>query len=107
MKLCLMGSEMVALPEGILTRPALASLQTQRLGDLLEEILPHHRFYARKLTEAGVTRPRIQSLEDIRQFPFTTKVELCDDQLAHLPYGQGLTYPLTCYHRLHQTSGTS
>src|SRR5262249_10659580 len=35
------------------------------------------------------------------------KAELCADQQAHPPHGEGLTYPLDRYCRLHQTSGTS
>src|SRR4051812_19569713 len=40
------------------------------------------------------------------RLPFTTKAELLADQEANPPYGTNLTYGLTSYTRLHQTSGT-
>jgi phenylacetate-CoA ligase len=36
-----------------------------------------------------------------------SKQDLLDDQLAHPPFGRNLTFPLTSYTRLHQTSGTT
>ena len=50
---------------------------------------------------------RIRILEDFRRLPLSTKQELVDDQHDHPPYGTNLTYPLTRYCRLHQTSGTT
>ncbi len=63
---------------------------------LLDEILPHNAFYARKF--AG---------RDVADLPFTTKAELLADQAEHPPYGTNLTYPLARYTRMHQTSGTA
>ena len=45
-------------------------------------------------------------LDDWAKLPFTTKDELLENQAAHPPYGELLTYPLERYTRLHQTSGT-
>lgn len=39
--------------------------------------------------------------------PFTTKVELSDDQGANPPYGTNLTFNQGMYTRIHQTSGTT
>jgi phenylacetate-CoA ligase len=83
----------------VLERPALAAVQRERLQALLDEILPRNRFYARKL--AGVSGAGLDRL------PFTTKAELLADQEAHPPYGEILTYPVECYRRLCQTSGSS
>ena len=69
-----------------------------RLANLLKEILPTHRFYAKKF--AGLP------LDDWSKLPFTTKDELLASQAEHPPYGELLTYPLQRYTRLHQTSGT-
>jgi phenylacetate-CoA ligase len=82
--------------------PDLARLQQERLLALLAEILPRNAFYARKL--AGHS---IRCLADLTSLPFTTKAELLADQEQHPPYGTNLTYPLSQYRRLHQTSGTS
>lgn len=82
-----------------LDRAELAKFQQQRLLELLGEILPRNGFYQEKLG----SRKKV-ALEDL---PFTTKAELHADQESHPPYGRNLTYPLSCYRRLHQTSGTT
>lgn len=98
---------MAELPEDQLDRDALMRLQGERLLRLLAEILPENRFYADKLAAARVTAAEIRSPEELAHIPFTTKAELCADQEAHPPFGRALTYPLSRYGRMHQTSGTS
>src|SRR5437762_9324218 len=88
-------------------RDALVKHQTHRLRELLQAILPVNRFYAEKLSVAGIDPTQIQTLADFSRLPFTTKAELSADQLAHPPYGQVLTYPLPRYVRYCQTSGTT
>src|SRR5262249_57635159 len=44
---------------------------------------------------------------DLSGLPFTTKSELAAEQFEHPPYGRLLTYPLSRYRYLHQTSGTT
>jgi phenylacetate-CoA ligase len=73
--------------------------RARRLRDLLAEVVPTNRFYARKF--AG------SDLNAVDRLPFTTKAELVADQVEHAPYGSNLTYPRERYCRLHQTSGTS
>ncbi len=73
--------------------------QSERLAALLGTILPHNRFYTRKLADVAG--------DDWEAIPFTTKAELLDDQAQHPPYGTNLTFPLERYSRLHQTSGSS
>src|SRR6266852_9256563 len=90
-----------------LDRGALDTLQLQRLRELLREIIPANRFYTEKLAAAGFESKDIHILEDFSRLPFTTKAELSADQLAHPPYGQVLTYPLSTYVRYCQTSGTT
>ncbi|HEY7330601.1 MAG TPA: AMP-binding protein [Gemmataceae bacterium] len=91
---------MFAAPRDDIRRAELIDWQEQRLSQLLREILPANRFYARKL-------PNIVSLADLSRLPFTTKSELLEDQARHPPYGEILTYPVESYSRLHQTSGTA
>ena len=90
-----------------LDRPALAELQQRRLREMLAEVLPRNRFYARKLRDAGLSAADLATPDGFRRLPFTTKAELTADQGAYPPYGTVLTYPLERYSRLHQTSGTS
>ena len=73
---------------------------------LLEEVLPRNPFWGRKFSAAGLALKDIQSVDDLRKVPFTTKQELVDDQVAQPPYGSNLTLPVERYLRLHQTSGT-
>jgi phenylacetate-CoA ligase len=88
-------------------RAAIAAGQLEQLRSLVAELFPGNKFYAQKLQSAGITFD-VASLKDFSaRFPFTTKAELVADQLAQPPYGTNLTYPLDCYTRFHQTSGTS
>ena len=84
------------------------STQLQRFRQMLASVLETNAFYRRKLTDAGITHPNdVQTLNDYRQLPFTTKAELSADQVSHPPYGTNLTFPLEKYTCLHRTSGTT
>jgi phenylacetate-CoA ligase len=85
-----------------LDRDALAAHQLARLNSLLARILPANEFYATKL--AGVQLP-LQSLDEFRELPFTTKEELVVDGTPHAAPAN-LTWPIDQYVRYHQTSGT-
>jgi phenylacetate-CoA ligase len=84
-------------------RQALLQRQLSRLQKLLNEIVPHNRFYAEKF--AQVDGLPLESLDQLQQLPFTFK-----DELATAPHGHefaaNLTYPLARYVRYHHTSGT-
>src|SRR5882757_5064070 len=88
-------------------RVELEAGQLDQLRSLLAELFPGNKFYSRKFNSAGITFD-VASLEDFSaRFPFTTKSELAEDQRLNPPFGSNLTYPLECYTRYHQTSGTS
>jgi phenylacetate-CoA ligase len=93
--------------EDLRDRAALADVQNAGLRALVAEILPGNVFYARKFAMAGLDPASVRTPADLERLPFTTKTELLADQEASPPYGSGLTYPVTAYWRLHQTSGTS
>ncbi len=86
------------------SRDQIEAYQLERFRSGLARILPHNRFYQEKYAS---TSPTIKSLEDFSRLPFTTKRELVADQAAHPLFGNNLTYPLSDYIRLHQTSGTT
>ena len=88
-------------------RLIIAQRQMEQLRLLLDQLLPGNKFYAAKFDAAGVYKKVPSLAHYFEQFPFTTKQELVDDQLAHPPYGTNLTYPLERYTRCHQTSGTT
>src|SRR5215470_7235225 len=88
------------------SRSLIEEHQLARLQLGLTRILPHNRFYEEKLLMDGAFPP-LRSLDDLALFPFTTKQELVIDQELYPLFGSNLTYPLSDYVRLHQTSGTT
>jgi phenylacetate-CoA ligase len=83
-------------------RPALASLQLEKLNRLLSEVLPRNAFYRSKLQDCPT---QLQSLDQLAELSQTTKEELqpeSDDE----PFAANRTYDLDRYVRCHQTSGT-
>ncbi|MCA9080125.1 MAG: AMP-binding protein [Planctomycetaceae bacterium] len=90
-----------------LDNAALRSRQLQRLQALVAAVEESNPFWSRKLAAAGVDSQSLNSLEDFRSWPVCTKQELVDDQNQHPSYGSNLTYGLSHYCRLHQTSGTT
>lgn len=95
------------LPADQLPREELELHQLRRLRELLQEIVPANSFWTSKLHAAGVEAGDVQTMEDFRRLPFSQKAEFVEDQTNNPPYGTNLTYPLTGYSRLHQTSGTT
>ncbi len=88
-----------------MSRKALEEHQVKRLREMLQPVLETNEFYRKKLLKNGALK--INSLEQLKELPFTTKSELVQDQLDHPPFGTDLTYPLERYIRVHQTSGTT
>jgi phenylacetate-CoA ligase len=88
-----------------LDRSSLDRLQADAMAALLAEILPAHRFYARKFADYSISR--LSFPRDLDRLPFTTKAELLAAQAAHPPHGELISYPFERYVRMHQTSGTS
>ena len=87
-------------------RSLIEAHQLSRLQMGLARLLPHNRFYERKLL-ADSESVTLETLEHLSLLPFTTKQELVADQEAHPPFGSNLTYAPADYIRLHQTSGTT
>ncbi|HEV2580413.1 MAG TPA: AMP-binding protein [Ktedonobacteraceae bacterium] len=87
-------------------RELIEAHQLARLHEGLQRVVPHNHFYTRKLLGKHSTIS-LESLEQFSLLSFTTKQELVADQEAHSPFGTNLTYALSDYIRLHQTSGTT
>lgn len=81
---------------------ALEQHQLARFNTLLEQILPHNKFYAEKLADCPKS---INTLEDLQHFPFTFKNELVGSR-SNGDLAANLTFPRSKYVRFHQTSGT-
>ncbi|MGH9849513.1 MAG: phenylacetate--CoA ligase family protein, partial [Blastocatellia bacterium] len=88
------------------SRAQLREWQDERLRLLLSE-LAANQFYQEKFRLAGMKMAETRGAADLARLPFTTKSELAADQDKHPPYGRLLTYPLSRYRYVHQTSGTT
>ena len=87
--------------EETLSRPEIEALQLERLKATLRHCL-NSPFYKAKFDEMGITPDDIQSLDDVRKLPFTTK----QDMREHYPFGLA-SVPLSQCVRLHSSSGTT
>ncbi len=83
------------------SREEIENAQRTRLRSTVEQVAKCD-FYAGKLAEANITADSIQSVEDIRKIPFTTK----DDLRANYPTGL-LCVPQADIVRMHVSSGTT
>ena len=88
-------------------RSELLPNQVRRLHEMLEELRGRNPFWTTRLTAAGLGKGAVESLAQWQTLPLLTKADLVADQTAHPRYGSNLTYPVTRYTRLHQTSGTT
>lgn len=88
-------------------REELRALQLGELNAGLTRLAESNRFYRAKFAQSGLSIGPIESWEQFRQIPFTSKAELLADQAAEPPYGSNLTAPLADFVRFHQTSGSS
>src|SRR5262245_39955621 len=68
-----------------------------RFNDMRAILAEQNRFYADRLKHA----------ERFQDIPFTTKLQLVEDQANCPPFGTNLTFPVENYTRIHQTSGTA
>ena len=88
-------------------RPKTEKIQLGRLLALLGELRNGNAFYRERLKKSGIGLD-LTSLGDFtREMPFTTKMDLVWDREEFPPYGSNLTYPIECYSRYCQSSGTT
>ena len=88
-------------------RETIRDHQIKSLRKLLSEIDGKNPFWTKRFADTGLKSADIQTWEDFQKIPILQKSKLVEDQTVHPPYGTNLTYPLTGYNRLHQTSGTT
>ena len=84
-----------------MTREQIEAFQLDRLKATVRHCLTNE-FYQKKFQEAGITADDIQTLDDVRKLPFTTKQDLRDNY----PFGMACV-PLRNCVRLHSSSGTT
>lgn len=82
-------------------REELEKLQLERLQKTVRHCM-NAEFYRKKFDELGITPDDIQSLDDVRRLPFTTK----EDLRENYPFGLACVPMRECT-RLHSSSGTT
>jgi len=85
-----------------LSRDELVHLQFSRLKETLLRVSRQVPCYQEKFRQAGVHPQDIRSLDDLGQFPFTTK----EDLRLNYPYGM-FAVPMREVVRIHSSSGTT
>ncbi|MBN2412729.1 phenylacetate--CoA ligase [candidate division KSB1 bacterium] len=83
-------------------REALIKLQKQRLLSILEHAYSNVPFYKAVFDENKISHKDINSLDDLKELPFTTKA----DMQASYPYNM-FAIPLDKVVRIHSSSGTT
>lgn len=89
-------------PIETMNRAEMTELQTARLKDMVIRMYRQVPFYRAKMQAAGLLPEDINTLEDIRKLPFTTKQDMRDNY----PYGL-FAVPLSEIVRIHASSGTT
>ncbi len=84
-----------------LTRPEIEKLQLERLQKTVRHCM-NSPFYKQRFAENNLTPDDIQTLDDLKKIPFTTKQDLRDTY----PFGMA-SVPLDQCVRLHSSSGTT
>lgn len=77
-------------------------IQTERLKATVQRVYNSVPHYQKKFQELGITPGDIESLDDLKKLPFTTKNDLRDNY----PFGL-FTVPLSEIVRIHASSGTT
>jgi len=85
-----------------ISRAEMDRLQVERLRNGIERIAATVPFYREMPARSGMASQNINSLDDLRRFPFTTKSDLRDNY----PFGL-LAVPLREVTRVHASSGTT
>ena len=84
-----------------MSRQQIEALQLERLKQTVNHCM-NAEFYRKRFQELGITPDDIQTLDDVRRLPFTTK----EDLRENYPFGLSCV-PLKECTRLHSSSGTT
>ena len=83
-------------------REDLEPIMLRRLKATVDRVYANVPFYRRQFEESNITPNDIQSLDDLKRIPFTTKEDLRDNY----PYGM-FAMPMENVVRIHASSGTT
>lgn len=85
----------------------LQSLQEEKLRKQIQYVYKKSKFYQRKFKEVGLVPEDIQSIQDLKKVPFTTKDELRESQERNPPLGSHAAVNMKKVIRIHSSSGTT
>src|SRR5271168_1940599 len=85
----------------------LRALQENKLRKQLDYLYARSPFYKDKLAAAGIRREDFRSMADVARFPFTTKEELRESQVASPPLGRHAAAEMVEVIRIHASTGTT
>lgn len=85
----------------------LRGLQEEKLRKQIQYVYKKSKFYQRKFEEVGLVPEKIQSVEDLKKVPFTTKDELRESQEKDPPLGSHVAVNMKKIVRIHSSSGTT
>jgi len=85
-----------------MSREELQALQVRRLKDVISRVYNHVPAYRAKCKLTGITPLDLQSLDDLRHFPYTVK----SDFRENYPFGM-FAVPMEEVVRVHASSGTT
>jgi phenylacetate-CoA ligase len=85
-----------------MNRDELRHIQGERLRETVERVYFNVPYYRNMMQEAGLGPESIQSIDDLRKLPFTTKHDLRDNY----PFGL-FAVPMSEIVRVHASSGTT
>src|SRR3972149_9627066 len=86
----------------VMPREELRALQFRKLKYLLNYVWERSPFYRRKMEQAHITPEGIKSLDDFsKRFPFTTREEIGESQLAQPLFGEVAALPAEAAVRYH------
>jgi phenylacetate-CoA ligase len=88
-------------------RNALRALQLERLRWQVERCYHQSAFYRERFDQAGAHPDSLASLDDVRRFPFVTKLELRDEQERFPYFGRYAVAPPSEWREVHPSTGTT
>ena len=80
-------------------------MEKSLLLDQIEYVYAHSKMYRDKFAKAGITKDKINHVQDLELLPFTTKQELRSSQKRLTPFGDFLAASVEQVSRVHRTSG--
>src|SRR5713101_6610107 len=83
------------------------ALQEAKLEKQLDYLFARSAFHQYKFSAAGICRDHFRSMTDLTRFPFTTKEELRESQLACPPLGRHMAAAMVDVIRIHASTGTT